>query len=65
VRCRGEGDRASAGERERMGEEKKERKKKGGRVGGGAGQRALFKIEFSNVWHSATLETTNVEHMPR
>jgi hypothetical protein len=52
-----------------MGEEKKGRKKKkkkkGGTVGGCAGQLGLFKNEISNVWHSATLENTNVAHMPR
>jgi hypothetical protein len=35
-------------------EEKKRReKKRGGRVGGGASQLAIFKTAFSNVWHSA------------
>jgi hypothetical protein len=43
VRCRGEGERANAEERERMGgrKEGKKKKKKGRRVGGGAGQLAF------------------------
>jgi hypothetical protein len=53
VRCRGEGDRAIAGEGKNGGKKRREGKKKGGRVGGGAGQLAIFKTAFSNVWHSA------------
>jgi hypothetical protein len=68
VRCGGVGERAIAGERERMGgrKEEKEKKKGGGRPARwGANQLAIFKNKISNVWHSATLETTNVAHMPR
>jgi hypothetical protein len=51
--CRGEGDRAIAGEGKNGGKKRREGKKKGGRVGGGAGQLAIFKTAFPNVWHSA------------
>jgi hypothetical protein len=47
------------------GKKRREGKKKGGKGRWGAGQLAHFKNEISNVWHSATLETTNVARMPR
>jgi hypothetical protein len=61
------GQRAIAGERERIGGEKKRRKKKGGRPGRyGCKPAGHFqKKKVSNVWHSATLETTNVAPMHR
>jgi hypothetical protein len=49
VRCRGEGERASAGERERMGGgggKKRREGKKGGRVGEGARQLGFSKSNF-------------------
>jgi hypothetical protein len=63
----GRGRESYRGKREITGGRKEEKgKKRGeGRVGGGAGQLAIFKNTVSNVWHSATLETTNVAHMPR
>jgi hypothetical protein len=65
VRCRGEGERASAGERERMGAKKRREGKKRGKGRWRCNTGGLFKIQFSNVWHSATLETTNVAHATR
>jgi hypothetical protein len=53
VQGRAEGDRAIAGEGKNGGKKRREGEKKGGRVGGGAGQLAIFKTAFSNVWHSA------------
>jgi hypothetical protein len=62
VRCRGEGEgeRASAGERERMGGRKEGKEKKRGKGRWECRPAGHFKNEISNVWHSATLETTNV-----
>jgi hypothetical protein len=49
----GRGRQSYRGRGKEWGEEKKRRERKGGKGRRGAGQLAIFKTAFPNVWHSA------------